>query len=175
MQCIMAARRAKTQAEIWTCGRGALVAEATRVSTGYFAFSFRILQRFGEARARRRRPAGTSIVAPLKSSPTGSNRPPRCSARNASVTALNDLLFSGRRKPWPSSGIEHVGDRDVLLCHRLDDLVGFQLLHARVVGALADEQRLLDLVDQRQRRALRAARRGLPRCRRRRRGPSSPA
>src|SRR3954449_11932500 len=49
-------------------------------------------------------PTGTVMVAPLKSLPIGSNRPPNCSARNASVTALNDLLFSGRWKPWPSSG-----------------------------------------------------------------------
>src|SRR3954468_3125497 len=49
-------------------------------------------------------PTGTVIVAPLKSLPTGSKRPPSCSARNASVTALNDLLFSGRWKPCPSSG-----------------------------------------------------------------------
>src|SRR5215510_9813892 len=49
-------------------------------------------------------PVGTVIFAPLKSLPTGSNRPPNCSARKASVTALNDLLFSGRWKPCPSSG-----------------------------------------------------------------------
>jgi hypothetical protein len=34
----------------------------------------------------------------------GSARPPRFFARNASTAALKRLLFSGRAKPWPSSG-----------------------------------------------------------------------
>jgi hypothetical protein len=50
------------------------------------------------------RPALNSIVEPAKSSPTGSQRPPRCAARNASTTALKERRFSGRPRPWPSSG-----------------------------------------------------------------------
>ena len=38
--------------------------------------------------------------------------------------------------------------------HRLHDLIGLGLLHARVVGALPDQQRLLDRVDVRERRTL---------------------
>ena len=34
----------------------------------------------------------------------GSARPPKFCARNASTAALKRLLFSGRAKPWPSSG-----------------------------------------------------------------------
>ena len=45
------------------------------------------------------RPALNSMVEPEKSSPTGSARPPRCSARNNSSTALNERRFSARRKP----------------------------------------------------------------------------
>jgi precorrin-6B methylase 2 len=45
------------------------------------------------------RPALNSIVEPLKSLPTGSHRPPRCVARNASATAANERRFSGRRNP----------------------------------------------------------------------------
>ena len=44
-------------------------------------------------------------------------------------------------------GEQHVGDRDVLGFHRVDDLVAFGLFDAWVVGALADQQRLADLVD----------------------------
>ena len=49
-------------------------------------------------------PAATSIEEPAKSSPTDSCRPPRQRARNASATARNERVFSGRAKPWPSSG-----------------------------------------------------------------------
>ena len=49
-------------------------------------------------------PATTWIDEPSKSSPIGSCRPPRQRARNASATAMKDRLFSGRAKPWPSSG-----------------------------------------------------------------------
>ena len=47
---------------------------------------------------------------------------------------------------------EHVRYRDILGIHRLDDLIRLQLLHARIVGALGDQQRTLDLVHERQRR-----------------------
>ena len=47
--------------------------------------------------------AGTRCSSPAKSSPTGSQRPPRCCARKASTTAVKERRFSGRRKPWPSS------------------------------------------------------------------------
>src|SRR5215470_17716219 len=47
------------------------------------------------------RPTRNSMLEPAKSSPTGSKRPPRCAARNASATALKERRFSGRRKPWP--------------------------------------------------------------------------
>jgi hypothetical protein len=49
------------------------------------------------------RPALNSIVEPTKSSPTGSQRPPRWAARNASTTALKERRLSGRPRPWPSS------------------------------------------------------------------------
>jgi len=49
-------------------------------------------------------PAGTVRLEPLKSLPIGSYGPPRHCARKISVTALNDFQFSGRAKPWPSSG-----------------------------------------------------------------------
>ncbi len=49
-------------------------------------------------------PAITCTEEPSKSSPIGSNLPPRHRARNASATAMKDRLFSGRAKPWPSSG-----------------------------------------------------------------------
>src|SRR5690606_10343145 len=39
-------------------------------------------------------------------------------------------------------GEQHVGDRDVLGGHGVDDLVALVLLHTRVVGALANQQRL---------------------------------
>ena len=42
---------------------------------------------------------------------------------------------------------------DALRLHRVDDLLGLRLLHARVVRALRDQHRDLDLVDLRQRRA----------------------
>src|SRR5262245_43179565 len=49
-------------------------------------------------------PARIWWLEPLKSSPTGSQRPPRWRARNASTIALKARSFSGRAKPWPSSG-----------------------------------------------------------------------
>jgi hypothetical protein len=49
-------------------------------------------------------PARTSWLEPWKSSPTSSQRPPKWQCRNASVIALNASRFSGRAKPWPSSG-----------------------------------------------------------------------
>ena len=46
----------------------------------------------------------TTAVEPGILSPCiGSARPPRQPARNCSARALKSLLFSGRRKPWPSS------------------------------------------------------------------------
>ena len=45
-----------------------------------------------------------SIDDPLKASPIGSALPPRCCARNCSITAKKDMRFSGRAKPCPSSG-----------------------------------------------------------------------
>src|SRR3546814_545655 len=51
-------------------------------------------------------------------------------------------------------GEQHVGHRDALGLHRLDDLVALGLHHARIVGALADQQRLADLVDMGDRRAV---------------------
>lgn len=51
-------------------------------------------------------------------------------------------------------GEQHVGDRNVLGFHRVDDLVAFGLFDAWVVGALADQQRLADLVDMGERRAV---------------------
>ena len=106
-------------------------------------------------------PSPTSNLAPAKSWPIGSARPPRCAARNASAMALKEMRFSGTAKPCPSSGIEHVGDRQVLGAHGRDDLVGLGLLDARVVGALADQQRLRDLVGGVQRRALLSSLRAL--------------
>src|SRR5262245_10517110 len=47
----------------------------------------------------RSRPALNSMLEPAKSSPTGSKRPPRCCARKASTTAVNERRFSGRRNP----------------------------------------------------------------------------
>jgi len=45
-------------------------------------------------------PTGTVIVDPSKSAPIGSARPPRhLLDRKSSATALNAVLFSGRRKP----------------------------------------------------------------------------
>lgn len=49
-------------------------------------------------------PTGIVMLEPLKSSLIGSYRPPRQPERKASVTALKDIRFSGRTKPWPSSG-----------------------------------------------------------------------
>ncbi len=51
-------------------------------------------------------PASTLSVDPLKSRARsiGSSLPPRCLARNASVTARKAIWFSGRTKPCPSSG-----------------------------------------------------------------------
>ena len=76
----------------------------------------------------------------------GSARPPRYFARKFSAAALKAMLFSGRAKPWPSSGKDVVLHRLLVLAHRGDDLVALRLLHARVVGALADQQRRFDLV-----------------------------
>ena len=49
---------------------------------------------------------------------------------------------------------QHVGHRDVLGFHRIDDQVGFVLLHAWVIGALADQQGLGDFFGMGQRRTL---------------------
>ncbi len=49
-------------------------------------------------------PVGTVMLEPFRSSPIGWARPPRHLARKFSVIALKALLFSGRAKPWPSSG-----------------------------------------------------------------------
>jgi hypothetical protein len=49
-------------------------------------------------------PSRTSRLEPSRSLPKGSQRPPRCVARNASLMALNEVRLSGRRKPCPSSG-----------------------------------------------------------------------
>src|SRR5690606_28098778 len=51
-------------------------------------------------------------------------------------------------------GEQHVRHRDVVGGHRLDDLVGLVLLDPRIVGALADQQRLADPVGAGQRRTL---------------------
>src|SRR5690606_19986973 len=48
-------------------------------------------------------PTGTWMLEPARS-PIGSARPPRQVDRKPSATALNAMLFSGRAKPWPSSG-----------------------------------------------------------------------
>ena len=46
------------------------------------------------------------------------------------------------RKAVSLLGVEHIRDRQGLGAHGGDDLVGLGLLHARIVGALADQQRL---------------------------------
>jgi C4-dicarboxylate transporter, DctM subunit len=51
----------------------------------------------------RSRPARNSMVEPAKSSPTGSQRPPRWVARKASTTAVKERRFATRPKPCPSS------------------------------------------------------------------------
>src|SRR5271157_478347 len=46
----------------------------------------------------------TAVEPGIFSPATGSQRPPRFSARKASARALKSIRFSGRAKPWPSSG-----------------------------------------------------------------------
>src|SRR5437016_5805291 len=50
-------------------------------------------------------------------------------------------------------GIDRIRHRDLARVHRGDDLVGFLPGHARIVGALSDQQRALDLIDPGYRRA----------------------
>ena len=76
-----------------------------------------------------------SIVDFAKSLPTGSQRPPRCAARNASATAVNELRFSERPRPWPSSVLLHCGD----------DLLSLGGFDAHVVRTLPDQQGLYNL------------------------------
>src|SRR5512139_1603353 len=51
----------------------------------------------------------------------------------------------------PLVRVEDVGDRQALRLHGRHDLLRLGLLHARVVGALPDEQRGLDLVGREER------------------------
>ena len=49
-------------------------------------------------------PCFTCAVDALTVSPIGSARPPRHDPRKFSAIALKAMLFTGRAKPWPSSG-----------------------------------------------------------------------
>jgi len=51
-------------------------------------------------------------------------------------------------------GIQDVANRNISGDHGVDNLIRLCLLHTRVVGSLTDEQRLLDVCDMSQRRAL---------------------
>lgn len=55
------------------------------------------------ARAAGAGPQRTSALEPGTAC-HGSARPPRCCARNSSARPKKSRLFSGRPKPWPSSG-----------------------------------------------------------------------
>ena len=57
----------------------------------------------------------------------------------------------GSLETMPFVGEQYVGHRDLLLLHRLNDLVGLTLFYARVVRALSNQERLLDSLYERQR------------------------
>src|SRR5690606_6796769 len=63
-----------------------------------------------------------------------------------------------RAEAVPLVGIKHVRHGDAPLLHGRDDLIRLGLLHAGIVGALADQQRAANLIDVRQRRPLRQKR-----------------
>ena len=60
-----------------------------------------------------------------------------------------------RRKAMTFSRVQGIGDKDIPLNHCLDELLGFVLLHAWIIDALADEQRSANGVDMSQRRSFR--------------------
>ena len=80
-------------------------------------------------------------------------RPPRCRARNRSTAWYMSIWFSGFTKPVSLVVLDHVLDLDPPRAQRLDEIVGFGLHDARVVGALDDQQRCSDLVHPGDRRA----------------------
>ena len=88
---------------------------------------------------------------PRRSAPIGSKRlrPPAASPRPAAQVLGQERLDDGvggdavRRQTEAVAlvRVEHVGDRQAARLGRRHDLVELGLLHARVVGALQDEQR----------------------------------
>ena len=99
-------------------------------------------------------PSRTSNLAPAKSPPIGSARPPRVRRQERLRDGVEREAVLRHGKAVPLLGVEHVGDGQALGAHGGDDLVGLGLLDARVVGALADQQRLGDGAGRIQRRAL---------------------
>ena len=87
--------------------------------------------------------------------PTGSARPPRQRCRKFSAAALKAILFTGRAKPWPSSGNTTYVTGMPLAFIAVDDLFALRDIDPRIVGALADQQRPNDLVGGVQRRTFR--------------------
>ena len=90
---------------------------------------------------------------PSKSSPMDSTR-----IQTLGQEGLGDgverLVVLRAREAVSFVWIKDISDRDVARLHRLDDLFGLGTLHARVVRAMADQQRPDDPVGVRERRAL---------------------
>lgn len=62
-------------------------------------------------------------------------RPPRCRARNRSTAWYMSIWLSGFRNPCPSSSLT-MYSTSTPRAQRLDEIVGFGLHDARVVGSL---------------------------------------
>src|SRR6185369_10582665 len=68
------------------------------------------------------------------------------------VHRVEALVVLGPHEAVALVRVEHVGHRDLLVVHGLDDLVGLGLLHPGIVFALPDEERPLDLIGPEERR-----------------------
>ena len=87
-------------------------------------------------------PSRTSSLAPSKSLPIGSARPPEMGHQERLGDGVERQPVLRDGKAVPLLRVQHVGHGQILGPHRRDDLVGLGLLDARIVGALADQQRL---------------------------------
>ena len=92
------------------------------------------------------RPASIFTLDPVKASPIGSTRPPRCFARNCSTMALKAKVLR-RCSAMPLVRERDIGHRNPALLHGADDLLPLCRDHAHVVHALRDQQRANDAID----------------------------
>ena len=92
-------------------------------------------------------PAGTLIVEPIEGAADRFGAAAEIFGEERFGDGDERLFVFGAIEAVALVAHQHIGDGDVFILHRLDDLVGFLLFDARIVGALADEERAFDLVD----------------------------